>query len=886
MRCIWHVLCSLMICALAADDAACQQATAPAVGLRQSNAGVFVLRGARLFVSPEHVIESGSLVVRNGLVAAVGNDVETPADAVTIDMEGKTIYPGFIDAYGEVEAGAPASEAPVGGYANPRVAPQVRAAVAWHPHEVQNARLRSQGIAWRLIAPRGAIIRGRSALVTTADVRRARMVQDRVALHIQLEPLERSYRESFPNSIMGAVALVRQALYDARWHREAALAAADDPSLRSPPASLALDALAPYAHGESLVVLDAEDELALLRGAAVADEFGLKAIFYGSGSEYRRLDAIRDTERAIILPLRFPAAPQVRSVTDAKALSLEVLMHWDLAPENPGRLARAGVPIAFTTHGLDRPEDFLPALRNAVACGLPRMEALRALTTTPAELFDVAEVAGDLEPGKMASFVVTAGELFDPRAKLCETWVEGRRYEVKEARALEKEAENKQATKREQDTLQQRAKALFDVSYPLGAYGRQQESPPGKSLILFRNAAVWTCGASGFLARADVLVRDGKIARVAGRITAKNARVIDCAGKHLTPGLIDCHSHVAIAGGITDSGKTTTGEVRIGDVINGDDPDLRRQLAGGVTCANLLPGSDNTIAGQSQVVKLRWGALPEEMKFADASPGLKLALGENVKQSNWGDGFRTRYPQTRMGVEQLLLDRLHAAQHYDRSRELAKSPRRIDLELEALVEVLNGERHLHCHAYRQDEILAYLRLCSAVEIHPGTLHHASEAYKLADLLASREVAVSSFSDWWAYKFEAFEAIPHNVTMLARAGVSVSINSDDAEMARRLNMEAAKSMKYGGLSPEQALQLVTLAPAQQLKIDRWVGSIEPGKDADLVLWSGPPLSALSRSEQTWIDGRCYFDREEEAALTLEMQHQRAAIVQRILNLQHD
>jgi imidazolonepropionase-like amidohydrolase len=301
---------------------------------------------------------------------------------------------------------------------------------------------------------------------------------------------------------------------------------------------------------------------------------------------------------------------------------------------------------------------------------------------------------------------------------------------------------------------------------------------------------------------------------------------------------------------------------------------------------NILHGSANTIGGQTQVVKLRWGAGPEEMKFAGAPPGIKFALGENVKQSNLGDGYNSRYPQTRMGVEQLVLDAFQAALHYQRTwdawrKEAKGMPPRVDLELEALSEVLAGQRRIHCHAYRQDEMLALLRTCDAFGVRIGTLQHVLEGYKLADVMARHGVGASTFSDWWAYKLEVYEAIPYNGALMHNAGVTVSYNSDFPELGRRLNLEAAKAVKYGGVPPAEAIKFVTFNPAKQLGIEAWAGSIEVGKDADLAIWSGSPLSTYSRCEQTWIDGSKYFDRQEDLAQRAEAQRMRAALVQRIL-----
>jgi N-acetylglucosamine-6-phosphate deacetylase len=306
-----------------------------------------------------------------------------------------------------------------------------------------------------------------------------------------------------------------------------------------------------------------------------------------------------------------------------------------------------------------------------------------------------------------------------------------------------------------------------------------------------------------------------------------------------------------------------------------------------VTSSNILHGSANPIGGQDQVLKFRWGSTdPEELKFENAPQGIKFALGENVKQSNWGESANGRYPQTRMGVEQIVRDEFNAARDYKAKWEQWNAkhegiPPRKDLELDAISEILDGKRLIHCHSYRQDEILALLRTCEDFGVRIATLQHILEGYKIADAMAKHGAMASTFSDWWAYKFEVYDAIPYNGALMHDVGLVVSFNSDDAEMARRLNLEAGKAVKYGGVSPEEALKFVTINPARQLHIDNRVGSLEVGKDADLVVWSGSPLSTLGHVEQTWIDGRKYFDREEDAKMRKENRAMRQALVQRIL-----
>jgi N-acetylglucosamine-6-phosphate deacetylase len=467
-----------------------------------------------------------------------------------------------------------------------------------------------------------------------------------------------------------------------------------------------------------------------------------------------------------------------------------------------------------------------------------------------------------------------------------------------------KEEETKDADekddKEEADAEKPDAAAAFAVNYPLGAYGRS--GPPEQpKTVLFKNATVWTSGKAGVLKNASVLVAGGKIRAVGKELTApQGALVVDATGKHITPGIIDCHSHMATDGGVNESTQAITAEVRIGDFIDADDIEIYRQLAGGVTSSNILHGSANPIGGQNQVIKLRWGSLPEEMKFAEAPQGIKFALGQNVKQSNWGDEYTTRYPQTRMGVEQIMRDAFHAAKQYRREWNDWKwtrqgLPPRHDLELEAIAEIVEGSRWIHCHSYRQDEILALIRTDEILalirtlddfKITIGSFQHILEGYKVADAMAKHGATGSAFSDWWAYKFEVYDAIPYAGALMHNAGVVVSFNSDDRELARHLNQEAAKAVKYGGVPAAEALKFVTLNPAKQLRIDKHVGSLEKGKHADLVVWSGSPLSNFSRCEQTWLDGRKYFDIDEDRQARTEEAKIRNALIQKILDSGQD
>ncbi|HXT61017.1 MAG TPA: amidohydrolase family protein [Pirellulales bacterium] len=983
---------------LAASLAAAPR-TAPTAGLRENTPSTHAFVGGKLVIAPGKVIDDGTLLIRDGIIVAAGADLAVPSEARVWDCRGKTVYPGLIDAFGELSAEASKlglSDKHGAGYWNSKVVPQVDADGRYGSDEELNKKLRSQGIASRLVAPSAGIIKGTSALVAAGDRPGAQSIlKPRVAMHLMLTPSRGD--DAYPKSPMGATALVRQALYDARWYGEAWRAYDKQPGLERPERNEALAALQNVVSGKTPVVVRTLDELYCLRAGRLAREFELDCILEGSGYEYRRVDAIRAAELPVILPLAFPKAPRVSTPEAAMSVSLEDLMHWDLAPENPGRLAKAGVKIAFTTHGLSDASGFLAAVRKAIERGLSAEAALQALTITPADLFDMGDRLGTLEAGKMANLVVASGDLFDRETKVLETWIDGERYEVETApladlrgswevqlskpdggtetlsirlegepgklagkikrgdqettlnrasldgaqfaasfaakplgwegvlqisgtisgrpqesddetgqptwmgvlvwaggdksacsarrtAAFEQPAETDDGKKEAVGQADTSKDALYPVNFPLGAFG-VAGMPEQPQAVLLQHATVWTCGPAGVLKDAAVLIREGKIVAVGADVDIPaDAVLIDASGKHLTPGIIDCHTHIATDGGINEMSQTITAEVRIGDFLDSNDVHIYRQLAGGVTTANVLHGSANTIGGQNQVIKLRWGSLGEELKFAGAPGGIKFALGENVKQNHWGPG--TRYPQTRMGVEQVVRDAFNAAIDYRRRwsewREKPTGlPPRTDLELEALAEVLQGNRLVHCHCYRQDEILGFLRTCEEFGVRVRTLQHVLEGYKLADVIAKHGAGGSAFSDWWGYKFEVYDAIPYNGAMMHRAGVLTSFNSDDPELARRLNLEAAKAVKYGGVPPEEALKFVTYNPAKQLGIEAQVGSLEEGKDADLVVWSASPLSSYARCEQTWIDGRKYFDRQSDIERRRETAAMRAALIQRVL-----
>lgn len=420
---------------------------------------------------------------------------------------------------------------------------------------------------------------------------------------------------------------------------------------------------------------------------------------------------------------------------------------------------------------------------------------------------------------------------------------------------------------------------IGEVVYPFSAYG--WTTPPQQQNILITNATVWTNEKAGVMQNADVLIGNGKILQVGKNISAKNAMVIDGTGKHVTAGIIDEHSHIAVTDGVNEGTQSSSAEVRMGDVIDCDDINIYRQLSGGVTTAHILHGSANAVGGQTQLIKLRWGMSPEEMKFEGWPGFIKFALGENVKQSNWGDESVIRFPQTRMGVEQVYADIFTRAQEYTLAKKDPKNLVRTDLELEAISEILEGKRFITCHSYVQSEINMLMKLADNYGFTVNTFTHILEGYKVADKMKMHGAGASSFSDWWAYKFEVYDAIPQNAGLLHDAGVVTALNSDDAEMARRLNQEAAKTIKYSDISEEEALKMVTLNPAKLLHIDDRTGSIKEGKDADIVIWSDHPLSIYAMAEKTIIDGRIYFDRAQQSALLAADATERDRIIKKMM-----
>lgn len=428
---------------------------------------------------------------------------------------------------------------------------------------------------------------------------------------------------------------------------------------------------------------------------------------------------------------------------------------------------------------------------------------------------------------------------------------------------------------------------LAVVWFPNMAYGF--DSIPKQITTVIVHATAWTNEEEGIIEDATIFIKDGKITYCGTEPPArpKDAELIDAKGQHVTSGIIDEHSHIAISRGVNESGQAISAEVSIGDVVRSDDINIYRQLSGGVTASQLLHGSANPVGGQSALIKLKWGSTPEEMLIDNAPKFIKFALGENVKQANWGSYNTVRFPQTRMGVEQVYYDGFERAHKYQdamakfKSGELKSKPR-VDLELEVLSEILDSERFISCHSYVQSEINMLMHVADSMGFRINTFTHILEGYKVADKMALHGAGGSTFADWWAYKFEVNDAIPYNAQIMHSQGIVVAINSDDAEMGRRLNQEAAKTVKYGGMTEEDAWKTVTLNPAKLLHLDDRMGSLKEGKDADIVIWTTNPLSVRARVVSTMVDGVVLYDSKRDALLYDRNQREKARLISKMLN----
>jgi imidazolonepropionase-like amidohydrolase len=963
------------------------QTTFPTNGAPNPVHTIYAFTNAVIHVDHESTINNGILVIQDGKILSASEKAAIPQGAIVYDLKGKHIYPSFIDIYsnyGLAEVSADpkkpaAPSAPVkGAYGwNPAIKADMEAYKVFAQNKEKADELRKCGIGIVLTSSKDGIVRGNGALVHVSDQKENEsIIKDKAAAFYSFN--KGTSPEQYPGSLTGAIALLRQTYYDAKWYKEN--------SARTE-YNISLDAFNQLQNLPS--VFEANDKYNALRADKVAKEFGVKYIIKGGGNEYQRIGDILDLNSKFILPLSYPDAMDVEDPFDAELVSLAELKHWEMAPCNAGVMEKNGISFCFTSSDLKERNQFLPNIRKAVKYGLSEKAALKALTANPAAFINAQGIVGALKNGMFADFFISSKNIFEDDAVIYQHWVNGKQsiyedmntpdirgnYQLKAGDKNYKVVVNGEITKpggtikidttkhklninlknniatlsfeydslkaarlsgnydeakrsiegkgqwadgnwfdfkmsfESADTTKQKPQDKKDkisfgkVYYPFSAYGEPvaddgvmkqalEKLKHRYDALLIKDATVWTNEGDSVLKEYDVYVTEGKIVRIAPNIDVPKlafAKIIDGKGMHLTPGIIDEHSHIALSGGVNEWAQASSAEVRMGDVINPEDINIYRQLSGGVTACQLLHGSANPIGGQSQIIKLKWGMSAEEMKYPNAPGFIKFALGENVKQGNSPPS--ARFPQTRMGVEQVYFDIFGRAKAYKKQMEdLAKiSPKqkttmltpRKDLELDAIAEILDGKRNITCHSYVQSEINMLLHVADSMKFKVNTFTHILEGYKVADKMKAHGSSASTFADWWAYKLEVMEAIPYNAALLTKMGVNTCINSDDAEMGRRLNQEAAKAIKYGGLAETEAIKLATLNPAKALHIDDKVGSIRVGKVADLVLWTDNPLSMYAKVDKTIIDGQIYFDREEDAKLREEIKKERARIINKLI-----
>ncbi|MDX2037725.1 MAG: amidohydrolase family protein [Isosphaeraceae bacterium] len=929
----------------------------------------YAIRGAKLVIGTGATIENGSVVVRKGMIEAVGPDsaVTIPVDARIIEGKGLVVYPGFIDAYTSLGQSIGGSRSKTGDGRSPvfsdyayvsmpsddrrGMTPEYDSGETLELTESLAESRRALGFTAMVSAPTGPIAAGTSVVAATSGLpRRETILRSPHALQIELgiprdpQPANAlpgtAFRRShssglspYPVSLMGAISHLRQAMIDAE-HHAALLERYTGKRGPRPPVDPALETLHSARSGKLPVwwMADSRDEIH--RALDLSEEFGTTAVIVGGREASKVADRLKSKGVPVVLRLDFPEEPkavdgetyQKRSEAE-KDESLRALQDrtpkWTERAGTAAALHRAGVAFAFSSDRVGG-SGFHEQVRKLISKGLPVDAAIRALSRDAAEIIGLGTSLGTIEVGKEGRLVVMTGPYEVESSKPRWIMADGTAFDLEEeARAASKkksdskkdegtgkkssESEPKKTSKgsseAEKSKPSETSKKEVDPSEKKsepnpGDPKKKEESPKAEPRepfvdiateldvdrrpsirtggnVLIKNATILTV-TKGTIPRGSISIRDGKIVAIGTpekplEIETKppaGLTVIDAGGLVAMPGIIDPHSHMAIQGGLNEASVSIVAEVRVGDVVSGSDPGLYRALAGGTTTARLLHGSANTIGGQDAVIKLRFDRPARELIDRRGPRGVKFALGENVTRSTG------RFPNTRMGVESVIERAFLEGRSYKKLwAEFAEgkaagkdvvAPRR-DLRLEALSNIVDGSIRIHSHCYRNDEILMLLRLAERHGLRVQSLQHVLEGYKVAPEIAAHGVIASTFSDWWAYKIEAFDAIPGNAGLLTDAGATVSLNSDSSEVVRHLYLEAAKMVKYGALTEEQALSLITINPAREIGLDQWIGSLEVGKDGDVALFNGHPLDGFSRCEMTLVGGEVEFQRSKSDPL---------------------
>ena len=789
--------------------------------------------------------------------------------------------------------------------------PQFQASGAIKTSSDELNKLRSSGFTTANVMPSGRIFSGTGALISLDD----KPLRESLLLRSTWSGL-RIYAPGsslYPSTTMGSMAHVRQHLLDARRHHHHHVLFKTGQTTR-PPVDPVLESLNGVLNGSTTVMLRAGGKDSLHRGLDICEEFQIRpTVFVAATNDRTVLERITAIGRPVVVELDMGDQPEVEIEEAADKLQVETkdpvrvqedrVEQWKHKFEGLKQLEASGVPFAFASSGVDSPKALLKAVRAAVEQGLSAKAALTALTQTPAEMLGQSRHVGTLEPGKLAHLVVFSGPFEAPDSKVRFTFIGNEKHEFNKPKDEDSDDESKDEDDSsgdpkdaDDDKVDKKDTKGSDAAESDSARndsntgdnntGDNEKSDSGKKVkkrkagpqlptelesdrilapvtggnILIRNATIMD-GVGRTWKNASVLVQNGRIRGIGRNLEAPEGTYeLDATGMHVIPGIVDTHSHIMITGGTNEYSQSIVPEVRVADVVNSEDVKEYRALAGGVTIARLLHGSANVIGGQDAVVKLRIGETAADHLFDGRHIGVKFALGENVKYRE------TRFPNTRLGVEATLNRAFLEAIDYRRRQMQARNaepgqvPPRRDLRLEALADIVNHEKFIHSHCYRADEILMLLRVASNLGIRVWSLQHVLEGYKIAPEIVEHGASCSTFSDWWAYKVEAYDATPYNAALLHEAGANVVIKSDDAELIRHMYLEASKTIRYGGLTEHQALQTITLNSARELGIDDRVGSIEVGKDGDFAIFNGHPFFEHSRCEFTIIDGEIRFRRD--------------------------
>ncbi|WP_341220610.1 amidohydrolase family protein [Polaribacter atrinae] len=931
-------------------------------GVKTTENTSYAFTNATIYVTHNKVVKKGTLLIKDGKVVGIGKSVKIPNGTKTINLEGKIIYPSFIDIYSDFGISKPERQprsrnrttqyepTREGYYWNDHIRPETNPISNFKFDDKKAKSLIDAGFGAVNTHLQDGIIKGNGLLIAlnpnTSDA--YRILNTKSAQYLSFNKSVKS-TQAYPSSKMGAMALIRQVFNDADWYAKGNMKNKD----------LSLEAF--NNNKDLLQIFETSTVLDALRADKVGDEFGVQYTIVGSGEEYERINDIKATNANFIIPINFSDVYDVSDPLLAQHISLRDMRTWNQAPSNLSVLSKNRVNFALTTHTLKSVNAFHKNLQKAIKYGFDKEQALAALTTIPASIIGNTTI-GNLNTGSYANFIITSGDVFDAKTILYENWVQGAKNVVNDMNikditgdymlsvnnknydlsitgkgakqtgtikvgdkkitskfsysddwisitlnednnftrmlgkivnpsnlmqgdafdtegnktywSASKKIQKSESSKKEKKK-EEKAITVVPVSYPNIGFGNYVQ--PKTETILFKNVTVWTSEDEGVLENTDVLLKDGKIEKIGKNLSARGATEIDGSGKHLTAGIVDEHSHIA-ASAVNEGAQNSSAEVTMEDVIDPNDINIYRNISGGTTTAQILHGSANPIGGRSAIIKLKWGENADEMIYKNSPKFIKFALGENVKQSRSTNG--TRFPQTRMGVEQVFTDYFTRAHEYDALKKSGK-PYRIDAEMETLVEILHGERSISCHSYVQSEINMLMNVADKMGFKINTFTHILEGYKVADKMKDRGIGASTFSDWWAYKYEVNDAIPYNAAIMHNAGLTVAINSDDREMSRRLNQEAAKTVKYGGMTELEAWNMVTINPAKLLHIDERVGSIKVGKDADVVLWSHHPMSIYAKVEKTIIEGKVFFDRNEDIKKREAIKQEKSKLINMML-----